>query len=150
MKRVCPYLFVYGSLRPAVGHPMLRRLQRDAHWMAGGYCTGDLYDLGSYPGAVIRPESAGRIYGDVFRMRSPRRLLSVLDRYEGCGSRAPAPREYSRVNIEVITAGKRIKAWMYVYNRPVQEKNRIPSGDYLTHSRALGRRRYVSKAVAMQ
>lgn len=130
MPRNTDYLFVYGTLRPAARHPMLRWLRRYACWVGPGSCRGRLYDLGSYPGLI--PDAHGDlVQGDVFRLLQPRPLLRVLDRYEGCASRMPGPREYRRDLIEVFCKGQTLRAWSYVYLRPTARGQRIASGDYL-------------------
>jgi pyruvate carboxylase len=45
-------VFVYGTLRKAVGHPVHRILDEHGVWESIGKFQGKLYDLGPFPGAV--------------------------------------------------------------------------------------------------
>lgn len=134
MKRHIDHLFVYGTLRPAARHALQAALQRHARWLGAGWVAGRLYDLGRYPGLVpdIR---AGAVHGDVYRLREQRALLRALDRYEGCGPRMPRPREYRRETVQVHFGRRRLRAWVYVYNRPVAGLRTVAGGDYLRVAR---------------
>lgn len=138
------YLFVYGSLRPALAHPLQHCLRQYALWVGTGQCRGQLYDLGRYPGAVPAAKANQRLIGDVFRLRKPSPLLDILDRYEGATLRTGKRREYCRQLIEVSLEHRQLLAWIYLYNRTVTGKKRILSGDYLTHSRLPRGRRYIT------
>lgn len=139
MKRI-DYLFVYGTLRAAARHSLQQALRRHARRLGGGQVCGRLYDLGPYPGLVADAE-AGVVQGDVYRLRHARALLDVLDRYEACAPRMPRPREYRRVPLAVQYRGRRMWAWVYVYNRSVAGLPALPAGDYLAGRRAqLGKR----------
>lgn len=130
MKRRIAYLFVYGTLRAAAGHPMQRHLRQHAHWLGAGQVAGRLYDLGRYPGLV--PDTrAGLVQGDVYRLRYARTLLNILDHYEECAARMPQPREYRREPVQIQWKHRRLWAWVYVFNRPVAGLPAVRGGDYL-------------------
>lgn len=129
-------VFVYGTLRCALGHPMARLLDR-AEFIAEASVPGRLYDLGAYP-ALVRGRSAReRVYGEVYRLRQPKLMLQRLDAYEGCRQRGPTVDEYRRQAMRVqLQDGRSLTAWVYVYNRAPPSGGRLRSGDYLRGRRA--------------
>jgi gamma-glutamylcyclotransferase (GGCT)/AIG2-like uncharacterized protein YtfP len=124
-------LFVYGTLRRQSAHPMREVLSRHARWIGAGRFAGLLFDLGEYPGAVPDPSGSRWVVGDLYRMEEPERLLPILDAYERCAPAERAP-EYRREVRDVLgPGGETVRAWVYLYNRPVDGRARIASGDYL-------------------
>lgn len=135
------HLFVYGSLRCAVGHPMARLLHSSAHYVGEGWFAGRLYDLGPYPAAIATPESPGRVWGEVYRLGRLPRLLEALDRYENGSTDNPGEPAYGRRPVEVrLARGGRILAWTYLYLRNVTGYRVVSDGDYVAYrSRAMAR-----------
>jgi gamma-glutamylcyclotransferase (GGCT)/AIG2-like uncharacterized protein YtfP len=126
-------LFVYGTLRAFVDIPMARQLRRCARHVGAARAPGRLYDLGRYPGVTAARSKCEWVTGDLYRLRSPRSLFRVLDRYEAGEAGRERPR-FVRVRIEVTLArGRRTVAWIYVYGLPVRASARIRSGDYARH-----------------
>lgn len=128
------YLFVYGTLMRAVGHPMHRLLQRHATCLGRATCPGRLYRVAHYPGLVPAEGADDRVRGEVYRLTEPA-VLATLDEYEGCDpdpTRAEYRREAHRVTRHT---GETLLAWVYLYNHPTDHLPRIPSGDYLTATR---------------
>jgi predicted DCC family thiol-disulfide oxidoreductase YuxK/gamma-glutamylcyclotransferase (GGCT)/AIG2-like uncharacterized protein YtfP len=126
------YLFVYGTLRHDAGHRMHYLLAQHATLLGGATFQGRLYRIGSYPGVVSSDNSADWVQGEVYCLRELDLLLPQLDRYEGCGPEFPAPTEYLRQQHEItLTNGQSLKAWVYIYNCPVDELPQISSGDFL-------------------
>lgn len=126
------YLFVYGTLRRNVGHPMHKILSAGAEPAGEGAFRGRLFDLGRYPGAV--PDNTGRwrVRGEIYRLRSPETVLNALDEYEGCAPRNPQPHQYRRELQPVEgTDGEAMEAWIYLYNAPLNGAPQIESGDFL-------------------
>jgi gamma-glutamylcyclotransferase (GGCT)/AIG2-like uncharacterized protein YtfP len=73
---------------------------------------------------VLSSAAEESVAGEVYRLRDAERTLAILDRYEGA--------DFTRVTGDVLLdIGEQAPAWVYVYNRPVDEKRRILSGDYL-------------------
>lgn len=127
------YLFVYGTLRTDVGHPMHRVLIASADLAGEATFRGRLYDLGRYPAAV--PDDTGRwhVLGELYRMGNPEPLLHALDEYEGCAPEDPQPRQYRReLQPVLMQGGASVEAWIYLYNRPLGAARQIVSGDYLS------------------
>ena len=111
---------------------MSKVLERHADWIGRGKVPGILYDVGRYPGAVKNTGTRAFVRGDVYLLRNPDRALKVLDRYEGWDAKKPRSAEFRRSRVVVdLGAGKTVKAWIYLYNRPTTGLTRIRSGDYL-------------------
>jgi gamma-glutamylcyclotransferase (GGCT)/AIG2-like uncharacterized protein YtfP len=138
---VAPRLFVYGSLRKALGHEMHHVLARAAHFLGHATVRGALYDLGAYPGLVTAAAGAGLVSGEVYLLaaETAEATLTILDAYEGCARSDPEPQEYRRevvpVSFDDDTEGE---AWTYVLNRPHAGLPRIPGGDYVAWRRRGG------------
>jgi gamma-glutamylcyclotransferase (GGCT)/AIG2-like uncharacterized protein YtfP len=117
---VIPYLFVYGTLLSACRNPVARRLAAGATLLGPARAPGRLYRLARYP--ALRPaRGIGEwVSGEVYRLRNPWRMLTVLDDYEGA--------LYRRV-LAATDAGVRV--WVYEYRRRVGESRRIPGGNWL-------------------
>lgn len=132
---VTDFLFVYGTLRPAARHSNAEARRAAEVLIAKGQrigcarAPGRLYKVSWYPGAIEKVQPGEFVRGDLFRV--PRPLLCVLDRYEGASVRRSAQREYVRVKRAVtLRNGLRVRAWMYLYNRPLRG-NLIRGGDFL-------------------
>ncbi len=116
-------VFVYGTLlRGGVYHglvaPYVREVRR-------GWIPGLLVDLGEYPGWV---PGAGRVHGEVFRLRPvgpALRLLDELEEYEGPGVEGNL---YERVLVRACVPEGWVRAWAYRYAGPVAGRPVIPGG----------------------
>src|SRR5262249_5253665 len=129
---VSPYLFVYGTLRRAGGHPMAHFLTAHARLVGAASAPGRLYDLGAYPGMVDAADESERVRGEVYELHEPEATLTALDRYEGCGPQDPRPWLYERqLTAVTLDGGGRLSAWVYLYRGPLTGARPIPSGDYL-------------------
>lgn len=142
----CEHLFVYGTLRRQVGHPMHRTLLAYAELRGAGRLAARLYDLGDYPGATPAADADAWVHGEIYRIRDAR-LLPLLDEYEECSARFPRPHEYVR-QVQHLHAGngRRLRAWVYLLNRKGNDLRQIPCGDYLQDLRE--RRRVEAAASA--
>ena len=120
-------LFVYGTLRPFVDIPMARWLQSVAIHVGPARTRGRLYDLESYPGLRPSRRRDEWVAGDLYRVGAE--VLRVLDRYEaGAGRGAP---RFVRTRCKVgIAKFRSLSAWLYAYQRVVDPRSRIASGDY--------------------
>jgi gamma-glutamylcyclotransferase (GGCT)/AIG2-like uncharacterized protein YtfP len=93
---------------------------------------GRLFDLGRYPGAVADDSGRWHIQGQLYRLMLPAPLLARLDAYEGCASGDSRPQEYRREQCPVeCEDGVERRAWVYLYNLPVDPAKQIETGDYL-------------------
>ncbi len=128
-------IFVYGTLRRAVKGDMARLLSRHADHVAQGRYQGRLYQVAGYPGVVPSDDPEEAVTGDVYALRSPKRVLPTLDQYEGCGPGFPKPTEYVRRRQDVLLEnGTVCRAWVYLYNRSTDRLRKIASGDFLAPS----------------
>ncbi len=129
--RYCDKLFLYGTLRSAFDNPFSRRLREETRLLGTAYVKGKLYEIDGYPGGVYDPDSDEKIYGELYFLNASERLLKWLDDYELASRESLRENEYTRSIIPVYQDQFESKAWMYLYNRPVNEANRIPGGDYI-------------------
>ncbi len=131
------HLFVYGTLGAAFSNAPAMYLRQHSRYIGEGVINGQLYDVGSYPGALYLPNAHTQIYGSVYALFSDSlaNLLRVLDEYEGvqAGPSENEPDEYIRRIIPVACAGQPISCWVYLYNWPVDSLRQIDSGDYVQY-----------------
>ncbi len=161
MREAVRHLFVYGTLRRALRHPMHGVLARQARFVGEGWVRGRLFDLGRYPGVVLagkagraampeesrgacaqmgveEPASAEemeRVRGEVWALpggQAGAMVLARLDSYEGCDASHPLPHEYRRITTLVhMDDGGRLRAWIYEYALDADGLPVIDGGDYV-------------------
>jgi len=129
---MCDTVFFYGTLMTGFNRRRRIGIDDDLEFVQRGSIEGTLFDLGLFPAAVPSPD--GRVWGEVFRMRDVERVLAGLDDIEGA---CPGQEDYSlyfRVVVPaVLEDGTEMPVWVYFYNAPLGQAERIPSGDYLEH-----------------
>jgi gamma-glutamylcyclotransferase (GGCT)/AIG2-like uncharacterized protein YtfP len=125
-------LFVYGTLRRASGTAVQRTLADEADFVSSATFCGKMFLIDGYPGVIASENPEDIVHGDLYRLRRPERSLAWIDRYEQCGGRFPSPEEYQR-QIRQITLpdATACEAWIYLYNHPVDGRERVMSGDFL-------------------
>ena len=131
------HVFVYGTLRAAVAHPLANLLAEHGRPLGNATCPGALYDVGPYPAAVASDDPADRIHGEAWLLDPSKAdmVLTTLDHYEGCPDGEEGPALYLRRRIEVtLEGGEIVEAWIWLYNRPLDGLRRIESGDWLRRS----------------
>lgn len=124
------HLFVYGTLRRGFGaHGVLAGR---AEFAGAGWMAGRLFDTGAYPAAAAPAAPGDRIRGELYRLPADAAsLLRALDRYEGFEPADPSASLFRRIAADVATEeGRTVRAWAYLYHRPIDGFARIPSGDY--------------------
>lgn len=125
-------VFFYGTLMTGFDRRRRIGIDRDLEFVGRGSIEGALFDLGLYPAAVPSPE--GRVWGEVFQMRDPERVLAGLDDIEGASPGQDEASLYFRTVVPVtMDDGTETTAWVYFYNAPLGRAERIVSGDYLEH-----------------
>lgn len=121
------YFFVYGLLmRGGTGFRALG-LERRVRQLGPDKVSGRLYHLGDYPGLIIGRH--GLVHGEVFSVQDPG-LIDEFDAYELYDPENPTGSEYCRIEVDLLTSGRRV--WAYEYNRPVRNKPIIATGNWRT------------------
>jgi gamma-glutamylcyclotransferase (GGCT)/AIG2-like uncharacterized protein YtfP len=127
-------LFVYGTLRRDTDSGIYQLLASYADFVTEGTCQGRLYKIDYYPGVVPSNNPEERVIGEVYRLRNSQVVLPKLDQYEECGPEFPEPTEYVRRHQEIeLSDGTKSRAWVYLYNHPVDKLEWVPSGDFLAY-----------------
>ena len=144
------HVFVYGTLRRGgEAPPELRRLLESGGRFVGlGRIAARLHDAGAFPAAV--PDPTGRVVGEVYTLEDPEDALGRLDRYEAAAPVLGPGRLFRRGLVEVsLLSGeaadgagppmageagrngrpRRLTAWAYFYDRPVDGLPVVLSGD---------------------
>jgi gamma-glutamylcyclotransferase (GGCT)/AIG2-like uncharacterized protein YtfP len=109
-------LFVYGTLRSEFDNRYARLLRSQAELVGAATVPGAIYRVRHYP--AYKPEPAGEVHGQLYRLTDAERTLQVLDKYEG--------EDYERV----IVHAAQNQAWIYRYRKELPESSRISSGDF--------------------
>lgn len=115
------HLFAYGTLLPGLAPREMASVVEELRSLGEGFLFGKLYDLGSYPGAVIDPASAWLVYGTVYELPKDEEILRKLDAYEGSA--------FVRIEQMVTLAeGRILTCWVYDYQGRPGEDRWIESG----------------------
>ena len=130
-------LFVYGTLRRGFNHPMARMLALRARYLEAARLNGRLYHLGRYPGVILSHLPDEWVRGDLYELSGAPGLLARLDRYEGVLVGRRGRSEYRRVVATVhLDSGVKLRAWIYLYQLPVNRQKRLVSGDFTRYRRS--------------
>jgi len=125
------YLFAYGTLQPGRTPEEVADLVRRFESVGKGTVGGTLYDLGSYPGAVLDDTSPHRISGTVFSLPASDDVLSRLDHYEGFDPQAPKASLFiRRLHPVKLDGGVTLRCWIYEYNGALDRARIIESGEF--------------------
>lgn len=125
-------LFVYGTLQQGINSPMAAHLEKHAEFFGEAYLPGQLYDIGSYPGALYDSSGDERVFGHLFRLVGADFLFKILDEYEMIVPER-TDNEYTRVLRPIWFRGQQIHSWVYLYNQSPTGLPKIPSGNYLEY-----------------
>lgn len=129
------FVFFYGTLMAGFDRRRRAGIDEKLTYRGRGSIKGSLFDLGLYPAAV--PAAEGLIWGEVYEMSDPAAVLAALDDIEGYRQDDPDKSLYARAAAAVtMPDGRVVEAWVYFYNAPLGKAPRIPSGDYLEHTKA--------------
>src|SRR5271165_976960 len=116
------YLFAYGTLQPGLAPAEVAPLVACMRPVGQATVPGTLYDLGSYPGAVLEQGSGRRIAGTVFTAPDDPDFWRDLDAYEEVNPAEPDASQFRRVRHPVeLASGGSLDCWVYVYNRPLED-----------------------------
>lgn len=131
IRRVGERIFFYGTLMSPFNRPGRQRITPQLTFEGRGTIRAALFDLGIYP-AAVPAEDNSVVWGEVYEAIEPEAVLKVLDEIEGHRPNAPERSLYTRVLTDVtLETGRAEKAWVYFYNAPLGQAQRIASGDYL-------------------
>jgi gamma-glutamylcyclotransferase (GGCT)/AIG2-like uncharacterized protein YtfP len=78
-----------------------------------------------YPGADLTSATNEYVFGELYTLREPEDLLNRLDVAEGCDEGL-----FIRRRVDTFQAGKKKKAWTYIYARSLAGAERVPGGKY--------------------
>ncbi|MFB3852897.1 MAG: gamma-glutamylcyclotransferase [Vicinamibacterales bacterium] len=127
-------VFFYGTLMTGFDRRRRIGIDSDLEYVGRGCIRAALFDLGIYPAAVPDPEAC--VWGEVYRMVDPERVLPALDEIEGYSTDEPDASLYARQEAEItLEDGRVLTGWVYFYNAPLGRAERIYGGDYLEHLR---------------
>jgi gamma-glutamylcyclotransferase (GGCT)/AIG2-like uncharacterized protein YtfP len=124
------YLFVYGTLkRGGKSHRELNG-KHVVRFISEARMRGALYKPcgEEYPGAVLSSVPHRFVKGELFVLVDPQKALPYLDEFEGVDDGL-----FRRELVDVWVRGRRVKAWTYLYARPLTDANLIPTGIYSSH-----------------
>lgn len=126
------FVFFYGTLMRAFQRPGRSRIDQHLRFVGLGSIQAALFDLGIYPAAT--PATDSQVRGELHELLQPAAVLPELDEIEGYRPAEPESSLYTRVKTRVgLDDGSSVEAWVYFYNAPLGQAERIPSGDYLEH-----------------
>lgn len=126
------YLFVYGTLLRNEASEMHSLIADHAVFVDVATYNGILYRIDHYPGAVPSTDPVRKVHGEVYSIDDPGVVFPVLDAYEECGPNFPRPNEFIRQKQSVILSdGRVLQTWIYIYNHSTETLPEIPSGDFL-------------------
>jgi pyruvate carboxylase len=128
---VAEYLFVYGTLRRDCGNDLHRLIARNSDYIGMATYQGKMYQVADYPGIVASESVSDVVVGELYLLSNTIKLLNVLDEYEEFDPTNEAKSLFVRKEVTVDMKGESFTSYAYVYNRPVDEKTFISSGDYL-------------------
>jgi gamma-glutamylcyclotransferase (GGCT)/AIG2-like uncharacterized protein YtfP len=124
-------LFVYGTLRSSRIQSVIPELAPYMKKKGMGYVKAKLFDIGEYP-AAINSGKTDKVFGEIIEI-TPDKLkfvLNALDEYEEV-DKNPSKSLFNRKMTMVNTdEGKRIRAWIYWYNKNVDGFKEIKGGIY--------------------
>ncbi|RYU97294.1 gamma-glutamylcyclotransferase family protein [Emticicia agri] len=129
------YLFVYGTLLSEYGNIESHEwINKFAEPLGKAIMQAKMYMVDYYPGIV--PCQNGEKYfvkGELYRLKEPNKLFSLLDKYEEYNPMDPAHSEYVRKKATVIlkSDGQEYEAWVYYFNQSVEDLEFMPKGDFI-------------------
>lgn len=126
-------LFVYGTLLPECNVSISTQFLEETEFLGHGYVFAKLYDLGDYPAMVLDITNEHKVFGQIYRLHSPKKTLAILDDYEDINPSFPEDNEYIRSVVKVNSKEIEINAYAYLYIKDVLPLKKIPSGDYLSY-----------------
>lgn len=112
---------------------MTSYLRDRSEFIGKGAFPGYLYMVDFFPGAIYEPAAVGWVYGELFHLQQPARVLEVLDEYEHFLPDDPVESLFLRKEVTIRLAEADLPAWAYIYNRSTESLPLIESGDFLAY-----------------
>ncbi|MEX2513076.1 MAG: gamma-glutamylcyclotransferase family protein [Cyclobacteriaceae bacterium] len=130
-------LFVYGTLRRGFAHPMGELLDQNSNYLGKGIFQGRMFDLGPFPIAVASPFSDHKVVGDLYLLKHVKKVLSIMDDYEGVNEVLDSGVIFNRktVDVQLMNESKHM-AWVYLHEGYTDHMIPIFNGDYLEYRRS--------------
>ncbi len=126
------FLFAYGTLQPGLAPEQVADVVCELVNVGKGSVPGTLYDLGSFPGAVLESNSSRRISGMVYRLPVGADILPRFDEYEEHYPESPEASQFIRTLCSVqLTDGRILECWVYEYNGSRDLAPILESGAYI-------------------
>jgi gamma-glutamylcyclotransferase (GGCT)/AIG2-like uncharacterized protein YtfP len=133
-------LFVYGSLRSGFHHPAYEYISKYFTLIGDARVKGYLYDMGDYPAAIPTTDDV-YIVGELYELKNDTEFswaIEQLDAYEGVEPEGGEIPLYKRELTTVYFGNKTTTAWVYWFNRNIENQPQIYSGDVFdfTHQKS--------------
>ncbi|MCF8715169.1 gamma-glutamylcyclotransferase [Joostella atrarenae] len=126
------YVFVYGTLMSGFHNSIAEFLRKNSLFIGKGKTKGEIYDLGSFPGAVFNENATNFIYGEVYQINSnTNAVIKALDGYEGIYDSSFDYYEKREAFIQVNNT--QIKASVYHFKKSPDNFVLISHGDYSSY-----------------
>ena len=128
-------IFVYGSLRSGFRNPAYEYLTRYFKYSGEALVKGQFFDAGSYP-VALPTEDEHFILGELYSMNSEDEFswaFEQLDDYEGLNVESGETALYKRNLVEVFQNGETQIAWIYWYNKSIEDMPEIETGDVMRY-----------------
>ncbi len=112
---------------------MSRFLSMNSEVKGKGYILGKLYKISWFPGAILSDLEENKVFGTLFKLKNVNPTFKVLDAYEGFDTQNVESSLFKREITTAFLENKTtINTWVYIYNQPVENSERILSGNFLT------------------
>lgn len=129
------FIFVYGTLMAAYPkNPFKDFLKINATFIGEAKCKGKLFRISTYPGLVENSENEDfEVSGEVYEIIDSKTFFVQLDDYEEYIPLDVENSIYKRdlIKVKLISSGKEIECWAYLYNKSVKGNNFIKSGNFM-------------------
>ncbi len=124
-------IFVYGTLLGR--NKGIKKItgKNDCRYLGRGLIRGAMYDLGEYPGVKRIGARDGHVHGEVYEITDFDEVVPLLDEYEETDPVNPGKGLFRRHLTTVsMNDGRKVRAFVYLYNRDARGLRRIPSGEW--------------------
>ena len=108
-------IFVYGTLKEVFSNKAAIFLHQNPCFIGEAKVPGKLVKVNWYPGLIYAKKDKEMVYGEIFEMKQPYKILNQLDDYEGIGKNYLEPHEYKREVIPIGLNSKIVSCWTCLY-----------------------------------